>query len=107
MHQLNVLVLGPNSFIDTLIELKSYLKFNLSKANNNLDKNILSDYDILLFHEEFLVSKNSKNIIDNITFIKILASSSVNKSNKYDAFLKLPANLNEINFIIKNSAIKK
>ena len=67
----------------------------------------MSDYDILLFHEEFLESKNSKNIIDNITFIKILASSSVNKSNKYDAFLKLPANINEINFIIKNSAIKK
>ncbi|MDA9180774.1 winged helix-turn-helix domain-containing protein [Pelagibacteraceae bacterium] len=107
MHQLNVLALGPNSFINTLIELKSYLKFNLSKANNNLDKNSMANYDILVFHEEFLQSKNIKNIIDNLVTIKILASSSFSKNHTYDALLKLPTSINEINFIIKNSVIKK
>jgi|TARA_B100001093_G_scaffold290414_1_gene277303 hypothetical protein len=107
MHQLNVLVLGPNSFINTLIELKSYLKFNLSQANNNLDKNFMDNYDILLFHEEFLENKNNKNIIDNLDAIKILASGSLNKNYVFDALLKLPTNINKINFIVENSAIKK
>ena len=61
------------------MELKSYLKFYLSKANNNLNKNLMANYDILLFHEEFLENKNSKNIIDNSVAIKILASNSFNK----------------------------
>jgi hypothetical protein len=107
MHQLNVLALGPNSFINTLIELKQYLKFNLFKANNNVDKNLMANYDILLFHEEFLENKNSKIIIDNLSTIKILASTSLSKAITYDAFLKLPSSINEINFIIENSAIKK
>ena len=107
MHQLNVLALGPNSFINTLIELKPYLKFNLSKANNNLDKNFKVNYDILLFHEEFLENKNNKNIIDNLVIIKILASSSSSKNHTYDALLKFPTSINEINFIIEKSAIKK
>ena len=107
MHQLNVLALGPNSFINTLIELKQYLKFNLSKANNNLDKNLMATYDILLFHEEFLENKNDKNIVDNLNIIKVLASTSSSKAVKHDAFLKLPTSINDINFIIENSAIKK
>ena len=107
MHQLNVLALGPNSFINTLIELKQYLKFNLFKANNNLDKNSSANYDVLLFHEEFIENKNSKNIINNLTTIKVLASTSSSKAITYDAFLKLPTSINEINFIITNSAIKK
>ena len=89
------------------MELKSYLKFYLSKANNNLNKNLMANYDVLLFHEEILENKNSKNIIDNSVPIKILASNSFNKKHTYDALLKLPTSINEINFIIENSAIKK
>ena len=77
------------------------------KANNNLDKNLMANYDILLFHEEFLENKNSKIIIDNLPTIKILASTSLSKAITCDAFLKLPTSINEINFIIENSAIKK
>ena len=67
----------------------------------------MTNYDILLFHDEFLENKNNKNIIDNLVSIKILASSSFKKNNKYDALLKLPTSINEINFIIENSAVKK
>ena len=67
----------------------------------------MANYDILLFHEEFLENKNSKIIIDNLSTIKILASTSLSKAITYDAFLKLPTSINEINFIIENSAIKK
>ena len=38
MHKLNVLVFGPDSFIATLNELKSYLKFNLCKRSSDFDK---------------------------------------------------------------------
>ena len=106
MHQLKVIVSGPNSFIFTLIELKSYLKFNLLKVDN-LDNNSSYQYDILLFHKDVLTKKNNKEIIDNLTGIKILASNSINKDYKYDAFLKLPASINEINLIVENAAAKQ
>ena len=67
----------------------------------------MDNYDILLFHEEFLENKNNKNIIDNLDAIKILASGSLNKNYVFDALLKLPTNINKINFIVENSAIKK
>ena len=67
----------------------------------------MANYDILLFHEDFLEDKNSKIIIDNLATIKILASTTLSKAITYDAFLKLPTSINEINFIIENSAIKK
>ena len=54
-----------------------------------------------------LENKISRNIIDNLVTIKILASSTFGKNHTYDALLKLPTNINEINFIIENSAIKK
>ena len=107
MHKLSVLISGPDSFVSTLLELKPYLKFNLSIDNNNLDKKPNSDFDILLFHVDILINENIKNIVNNCSSIKILASNSINKSCKYDDFLKLPTSINEINSTIENSAIKK
>ena len=105
MHQLKVKVLGPNGFIFTLIELKSYLKFNLSKVDN-LNDNSISKYDIFLFHEDVLEDKISKEAIDNLASIKILASKNlISKNYKYDAYLKLPTSINEINSIIENSVV--
>jgi hypothetical protein len=107
MHQLKVKVLGPNGFILTLIELKSYLKFNLSKVDN-LNDNSISKCDIFLFHEDVLEDKISKEAIDNLKSIKILASKNlISKNYKYDAFLKLPTSINEINSIIENSVLIK
>ena len=100
MHKLKVLITGPDSFISTLIELKSYLKFNLLQSNENTDIN--TDCDALLLHGDMV-----NHYINNSATIKILASNSLSKNFKYDAFLKLPASIGEINSIVENSVIKR
>ena len=59
MHQIKVFVLGSSSFVTTLIELKSYLKFNLFNNANITGINYDDKYDILLFEDEFLENNNS------------------------------------------------
>ena len=98
---------GPENFISTLIELRVYLKFNLYNANRDFDKDTISTYDVLLFHEESLKNNQYTNIINNLNIIKILASNKVNKDSNFDEILKLPTTLNDINSIINKSAIKK
>ena len=100
MHQLNVLILGPNSFSTTLNELKSFLKFYCVKEKNS------SDFDVILFHEDALNDKEESKIINNSNSLKVCASSN-KPSNSYDAFLKIPSSLKEINFIVENVAAKK
>ena len=100
MHQLKVLILGPTSFYDTLNELKPFLKFNSITEKNS------SDFDVILFHEDALNDKEESKIIKNSNSLKVCASS--NKApNSYDAFLKIPSSLKEINFIVENVAAKK
>ena len=90
------MILGPNNFISTLVELKHFLKFNLTETVSNID-NPKSNYDILIFHDNALKNIASKDIINKSTAIKILASSKNDTSVKYDSFLKLPATIDEIN----------
>ena len=106
MHQLNVLVLGPNKFVTTLIELKPYLKFNLFKDIDNSNNNS-TNFDIVLFHENNLKNQQEKNFILKSNLIKIFASNKGIKKNIYDETLLLPTSLNDINSIIENSAAKK
>ena len=106
MHQLKVLVLGPDSFTNTLNELKSFLKFNFSKDFNYLNNNSINNFDVLLFHKEALQVKLNKDVINSFNLIKILASNNVEKNNIYNAVLKLPTTINEINSTIENSTIK-
>ena len=56
MHNLNVLILGPSSFISTLNELKTFLKFNPLLDNSNNNPNII------LFHIDALKDKKQKEI---------------------------------------------
>ena len=101
MHNLKVLILGPNSFYATLNELKPFLKFNCVKEKNT------SDFDVILFHEEALEDKENKKIIINSHSLKICVSNKKNSSNNFDAFLKIPLSLKEINFTIENIVAKK
>ena len=96
MHKLNVIILGPLSFISTLNELKSFLKFN------PLLGNIDYKHDVILIHNEALKDKEKKNFIENSNSIKIYASKKKDLSNNYDAYLELPANLKEINAAVEN-----
>ena len=100
MHKLNVLILGPTSFISTLDELKPFLKFNpLSDDLNNT-------YEVILIHNEVLKEETKKIFIKNSNSIKIYASKTKDLSKNYDAFLELPANLKEINALVENIAAK-
>jgi hypothetical protein len=107
MHQLNVLILGPDSFISTLNELKSYLKFNFSIDNNNIETNLINNFNVLFFHQKILEDKANKDIISNSKTIKILVSEKNEKNNSYDAFLKLPTTISEINSTIDSCAARK
>ena len=96
MHNLNVLIFGPSSFISTLDELKPFLKFN------PLFDNINNKHEVILIHNEELKDKNKKNFIQKSSAIKIYASNKKYLLSSYDAYLELPANLKEINAVVEN-----
>ena len=100
MHKLNVLIIGPSSFIYTLDELKPFLKFN------PLFDNINNKHDVILIHKEALKDENKKNFIEKSTTNKIYASDKKDFLINYDAYLELPTNLKEINATIENIAAK-
>ena len=96
MHKLNVIILGPSSFISTLDELKPFLKFN------SLPDNINEKHDVIIIHQEALKNNTKKNFIEKSNAIKIYASKRRGVLNKYDAYLELPASLKEINSAVEN-----
>ena len=100
MHQLNVLICGPVSFLNTINELKPFLKFN--HFTEKLNKN----YDIILFHDESFVDKQKKDYFSKSKSLKICASSKKDVPIACDAILKLPTTVKEINLIIENIAAK-
>ena len=67
MHKLNVLILGPSSFISTLNELKMFLKFNCLSDDLNNKSNII------FFHVDALMDKKLKDYIQSNNSIKICA----------------------------------
>ena len=101
MHLLNVIILGPSSFISTLNELRTFLKFNTTFDSTNID------HDVILFHKDILNDKHQKDFIDKSNSIKICASNKKDFSENYDAFLELPSSLKEFNLIVENIAAKK
>tara|TARA_B100000767_G_C19712285_1_gene513328 strand:- start:42 stop:662 length:621 start_codon:yes stop_codon:yes gene_type:complete len=106
MHQFNVLILGPNNFISTLIELKSFLKFNLYDDILSADKQKIK-LDIIIIHKDVLSINKKLNILSNNNIIKILATNSIEKNLVFDAILKLPIKLSEINSIVEQLSAKK
>ena len=103
---LNVLILGPSSFTSTLIELKSYLKFNLYKDIFSVYKHKIN-LDLVILHKDVLVDSKKLSIFDENNLIKILATGESDKINNYAGILKLPTTLNEINSIVEEAAVKK
>lgn len=101
MHQINVLIIGSNSFSSTLNELRPFLKFNplidISATNA----------EVILFHEDALQNKKYAEIIENSNSLKICASNQINKLNNFDSILKLPCSLREINQIVEDIFAKK
>ncbi len=101
MHQLNVLVFGPSTFLSTLNELKPFLKFNHFTEISDLN------YDIILFHDEILKGKKIKDYINQSNSLKVCVSNNINQTSNWDALIKLPTSLKEINSVVENTAAKK
>tara|TARA_E500000178_G_scaffold295298_1_gene301038 strand:- start:36 stop:641 length:606 start_codon:yes stop_codon:yes gene_type:complete len=100
MHKLNVLILGPSSFVTTLNELQKFLKFNLSFNNIN------DNHNIILYHVDVLKDLKQKSYIENSNSLKICAGLKKNIIGNYDTSLELPTSLKEINSIIENTVAK-
>ena len=101
MHQLNVLIYGPDSFLSTLNELKPFLKFNY---NTEI---LEANYDIILFYDEILDDPIKKNLINKSETLKICATSKKKLANNWDGLLQLPTTIKEINAIIESIVAKK
>ena len=52
MHKLNIYISGPKSLISSLNELKPYLKFNLNTNQKKITDFSLSEFDIIIIHDE-------------------------------------------------------
>jgi hypothetical protein len=101
MHQLNVLILGSQSFILTLNELKPFLKFN---PHSDITA---KSYDVVLFQDNALTNQQYQTLIKKTNALKLYAHNKINNFNNYDGFLQLPTSINEINQIVENLIAKK
>ena len=103
MHKLNVLIYGSENFKSTIIEIKSYLKFNLLFSQKKLSDIDPKDFDGLISNEY-----NIKDIPKDLNVFKILATNeNKNKKDIFDYTLNLPISVKEINNVIESVAAKK
>ncbi len=108
MHKPNIIISGPESFIQTFSELKSYLKFNLNTNQKNLTKKDIDNFDAFILFEHDIENTNLKELVIPSNCIKILATTKINAHLKeYDFFLKLPTSIKEINNLIESSVAKR
>ena len=112
-NDFKLVIFAKNDFINSILELKEFFKFDISTAKNN-DFNL---DDILMIHEDVISENDVKNVISNSKNIKILVSKAEKQAQKgFYNFLKLPVTINEINKTIldlksrynfaKNSSLK-
>ena len=108
MHKINVLAFGSKNFNTSLEELKDHLSFKLTTIDKNIETELFENYDVLFCHQDFLEENQSIESFKKSSKIKILAlSSNKIKSDIFTNKIYLPASLEDINFIIGNSVIKK
>ena len=102
------MIIGPSHFVNTLNELKTFLKFNLFSNENKLPVMIPDNIDVLIYHNQDI--QNFKKIynLDKLQIIKILASNSKGKGlENFDHVINLPTTLNDLNKVVEQAAIKK
>ena len=108
MHKINVLTFGSTDFSTSIEELKDYLNFKLTIINKNLENELLTKYDILFIHEDYLIKNPSIKFLEEINNIKILARISENIfPNIFTEKVLLPISINDLNHIVESTIIKK
>ena len=108
MHKLNVLIIGPSHFVNTLNELKTFLKFSLFSNENKLPVMIPDNIDVLIYHNQDIQNFKKINNLDKLQIIKILALNSKDKVlENFDHVINLPTTLNELNKVVEQATIKK
>ena len=102
------MIIGPSHFVNTLNELKPFLKFNLFSNENKLPVMIPDNIDVLIYHNQDIQNFKKINNLDKLQIIKILASNSKGKGlENFDHVINLPTTLNELNKVVQQATIKK
>ena len=108
MHTINVLTFGSRNFNTSLEELKAHLNFKLTSAEKEISREILKDYDVLIFHKDYLAADSLEELLKDSKKIKILASNTSEKKKDYfNDIISLPVKISDLNQIVENSVIKK
>ena len=106
MHKINILILGPDSFISTLNELKPFLKFNLITNYKNFNNFAEKEFNGVICHEH--EHDKLKKIINIKDCLKVLACSKKSKiQENFDHIINLPTSIKEMNRIIEDIFAKK
>ena len=102
------MIIGPSHFVNTLNELKTFLKFNLFSNENKSTVMIPDNIDVLIYHNQDIQNFKKINNLDKLQIIKILASNSKDKGlENFDHVINLPTTLNDLNKVVEQAAIKK
>ena len=108
MHKLNILISGPESFVSAIIELKSYLRFNILLNQKNISSSTNNNLDGMICHQETSDIDHLKSIAKSQNCLMIFATKKVIKNLRdFDYVLKLPTTINEINNIVEVSLAKR
>ncbi len=100
--------MADTSFKNSLLELKSYLKFKLKFSKNNQIDNTDSNLNALMVHENVLKDKEVIKFLKNTCVTKILlAEPSFKTKLSYDDRIDLPLSINELNKRIIEFNIKE
>ena len=108
MQKLNILVLGPKSFLTTLNELETFLKFNITTDEIDFSNVSNNKFNAIICHKEYIIDNEREQLIDNLNCIKLLATNEIkNKKNFFDGIISLPTSINEINTTVELTIAKK
>ncbi len=108
MHTINVLTFGSRNFNTSLEELKDYLNFKLTFADNEINKETLNNHDVLILHQDRLVGDSLEKLLKDTKIIKILVSNKSNKKrDQFNEIISLPVKISDLNQIVENVVTKK
>ena len=74
---------APENFNISLEELKEYLSFDLAMVKDEPSSYKVENYDVLMFHQEYIKKNSLKDFPAGTGNIRILVCNSTYKKRKY------------------------